>query len=298
MQGAPRRWPAPEVPIDEGLVRRLLEEQHPDLSGLALHKPDAGWDNVMWRLGPDLAVRMPRREAAARLIAHELRWLPELAPLLPLEVPVPLRRGRPAGGYPWNWAVVPWIEGRPADRAPPTDGVRTAERLGAFLRAMHRPAPPTAPDNPFRSGPLGTRTAAFEERLERLTGLVDAAYLRRIWDDALEAPPHPGPPSWAHGDLHPANLLVRRSTVSAVIDFGDLCAGDPAVDVGAAWMSLPGEGMEWFWGSYGGRDDALERRGRGWAVLFSLMLLEIGLEGRPTYAEVGRASLERLTAPA
>src|SRR5579863_1083475 len=143
------RWPEPEVPVDEGLVRCLLEEQHPDLAGLPLHLCDAGGDNMMWRLGDGLAVRLPRRQIAAALVEHEQRWLPELAVSLPLAVPVPVRSGRPSAGYPWKWSVVPWIEGAPGDRVRITDHARSAERLGAFLRALHRPAPEEAPHNPW-----------------------------------------------------------------------------------------------------------------------------------------------------
>lgn len=285
------------MPVDEDLVRWLLHDQHPDLADLPLQLCDAGWDNVMWRLGPDLAVRMPRRSIAAPLIEHEQQWLPELAPRLPIAVPVPLRRGCPAGGYPWFWSVVPWIEGRPGDREPATDGRTTGRRLGAFLSAMHHPAPAEAPFNPYRSGSVVSRTDTFEERLAKLAQYVDVSALRRIWDDAVGCSPHQGPLVWVHGDLHPANTLVLDGAVVAVIDFGDLCAGDPAVDVGAAMMTLGDDGMEELWVSYGGRDPAVERRARGWAVLFSLMLLEIGLEGRPTYADVGRATLDRLTRP-
>lgn len=280
--------------MDEDLVRWLLEDQHPDLAGLPLYLTDAGWDNVMWRLGPDLAVRMPRRQIAAPNIERELRWLPELAPELPLDVPVPLRKGHPAGGYPWHWSVVPWIEGRPGDREPATDARASGQRLGRFLAAMHRPAPADAPFNPYRSGAVISRADTFEERLAKLAGHVDVPLLRDVWKRAIASPAHTGPPLWVHGDLHPANTLVRDGIVVAVIDFGDICAGDPAVDIGAASMSLAHEGIEELWTSYGRRDPDLECRASGWAVLFALMLLEIGLEGRPTYADVGRSTLDRI----
>ena len=49
-----------DVDIDEALVRTLLHNQHPDLAGLELREVAGGWDNRMWRLGEDLAVRLPR----------------------------------------------------------------------------------------------------------------------------------------------------------------------------------------------------------------------------------------------
>jgi aminoglycoside phosphotransferase (APT) family kinase protein len=288
------RWPDAEIPIDEALVRRLLEDQQQDLAGLPLQLCDAGWDNVMWRLGADLAVRVPRRAVAAPLIENEQRWVPELAARLTLPVPVPLRAGQPTAYYPWHWSVVPWLEGSPGDRTLATDVGLTAPRLGSFLRAMHRPAPPGAPFNPYRSGPVESRADTFEERMAKLADHVDEGRLRKVWETGLSCPVYAGPPLWLHGDLHPANTLVLDGAVVAVIDFGDLCAGDPAVDVGAASMSVPDEGEAAFWTAYGGPDPDLAGRARAWAVLFALMLLEIGLEDRPTYASVGRSTLDRL----
>jgi aminoglycoside phosphotransferase (APT) family kinase protein len=286
------------VSVDQDLVRRLLQDQHPDLAGLALRPVDAGWDNVMWRLGERLAVRVPRRLVAAPLIVNEQRWLPELAPRLPLAVPVPVRVGSPSAYYPWYWSVVPWLEGEPGDRARLTQIGTTAERLGSFLGHMHQPAPPDAPHNPYRSGSIGSRSDAFEERLARLGPQVPAAALRRMWTHAVAAAPHEGPAVWLHGDLHPANTLVDGGVIVGVIDFGDLCAGDPACDLGAAWLSLPEPTDGRFWAAYGPAHPDLVRRSYGWAVLFALMLLEIGLQDRPTYAEVGRTALDRMMAMA
>ena len=291
-------WPDAEVPIDEALVRRLLADQQPDLADLPLVLFDAGFDNVIWRLGDELAVRIPRRQMAAPLIEHEQRWLPELAARLPLAVPVPLRSGRPTEYYPWHWSVVAWIDGEPTDRSPIADPEDGAEQLGRFLRAMHEPAPPDAPANPYRGVPLSDRADSFEARLLKLNGRVDEPRLRRLWDDALGARPYLGEPVWLHGDMHPANILVRDGRIIAIIDFGDLCSGDPASDIGAAWMSIPDESLDRFWASYARSDEDLTRRSAGWAVLFSLMLYDIGLDARPSYEVVGRGALERLTARA
>lgn len=130
--------------------------------------------------------------------------------------------------------------------------------------------------------------------MARLGPIVDEPVLRRVWDAAVSAPAHYGAPTWLHGDLHPANLLISAGAIVAVIDFGDLCAGDPACDLGAAWLSLRQGAMDRFWEAYGPVDPETVRRALGWAVLFGLMLLEIGLEGRPSYAEVGRAALDRI----
>ncbi|MDQ1465634.1 MAG: hypothetical protein QOH10_49, partial [Actinomycetota bacterium] len=148
------RTPAAEVAIDDGLVRRLLTEQLPDLRGLPLVRLAEGWDNVIFRLGDELTVRLPRRRLAAELVEHEQRWLPELAPKLPLAIPAPVGIGRPGPGYPWAWSVCPWLPGAVAQQVAPDDPFDAATRLGRFLAALHEPAPPDAPANPFRGVPL------------------------------------------------------------------------------------------------------------------------------------------------
>jgi len=289
-------WPDAEIDVDAALVRSLLAEQHPDLAHLPIRALSAGFDNTLWRVGDDLLARLPRRAVAAALAGHEQRWLPELAPRLPLPVPVPVRTGRPSGRYPWPWSIVPWLRGDPADRTPIEHPARAASQLGHFLRALHRPAPHDAPRNPFRGVALAQREAAFEQRLAALSGEVDVAALRGLWRHGLAAGAHCGPPMWIHGDLHPANVLVHEGVLSAVIDFGDLGAGDPATDLAAAWMLLPLDQLSTFRAAYGAIDAASQARALGWVVLLATMLLAIGLEGRPSYAEAARAALARAAA--
>lgn len=287
-------WPDAEVRIDEELVRALLAAQHPDLCERPLRLANAGFDNELWRLGDDLAVRVPRRAVAAGLLANEQRWLPHLAPRLPLPVPAPVRIGRPSRGYPWPWSVVPWLPGEPGDQVTVTDAEDAGQRLGHFLAALHQPAPRSAPFNSWRSVPLSDRADTFESRLPNLRGDRERGRLRQVWQQALEAVPHPGPPVWVHGDPHPANMLIGGGTLVGVIDFGDLCAGDPATDVAAAWLLLPAGGVDSFTPAYGALNPALQARSRGWAILFALMLLELGAHGRPTYERMARTALERV----
>jgi aminoglycoside phosphotransferase (APT) family kinase protein len=260
---------------------------------MPLEEFGAGWDNTLWRLGNELIVRLPRRMAAAPLTVNEQRWLPELAPRLPLPVPSPVRVGRPTRTYPWSWSIVPWFDGIPGDNTRISRPDDAAESLGRFLRALHEPAPFDAPLNAYRGVALTERADTFGYRISALEGEVDVKATRRVWDRALAAPPWSGPPVWLHGDLHPANILVDDGTVTAVIDFGDLCAGDPATDLCAAWMLLPDSAIPQFASAYGDLDPDLERRSLGWAILFALMLLEIGLDDRPSYEAVGRWTLAR-----
>ena len=174
------------------------------------------------------------------------------------------------------------------------DAADAGGRLGHFLAALHRPAPRSAPFNPWRSVPLSGRADMFRARLPMLGTDDERRRLRQVWHRATEAGAHPGPSVWIHGDLHPANVLVAGGTLVGVIDFGDLCAGDPATDVAAVWLLLPRHGVDAFAAAYGPFSPALRRRSLGWAALFGLMLLELGSHGRPTYSRMARTGLDRI----
>jgi len=287
--------PAAEVSVSPELVRRLLEAQQPDLAHLPVRPMAHGWDNIMYRLGDELAVRLPRRAAAAGLIVHEQEWLPVVAPGLPLPVPAPVRAGRPALGYPWPWSIVPFLPGQLAAREPPADPAAAAASLGRFLAALHVPAPPDAPANPRRGVPLAERAAVVTEHLSVVGGLVDRGAAARAWRAAVATPAWGGAPVWLHGDLHPANILVHRGIISGVIDFGDITAGDPAADLSVAWMLLPADRRGAFRDAYraasGHADgDDLWARARGWALALSLACLANSADN-PLIAAIGRHTI-------
>lgn len=284
--------PAADVRIDAGLVRSLLEAQHPDLAGLPLGPTVEGWDNVMVRLGDDLAIRMPRRAEAVALAEKEHRWLPAVARRLPLPVPAPVRTGRPASGYPWPWSVVHWLRGGPADLS--SVGADQAPVLAAFLRALHVGAPPDAPSNPHRGVPLIERADDVEGRLDAVagTGLVTRA-VRDAWEAALAAS-RAAASCWIHGDLHPLNVLVRDGSLVGVIDWGDLAGGDPATDVAAVWMLFDDSNTRAACLEAYGSDPALRARAAGWAVFFGATLLATGLVDHPRHRAAGAATLRRL----
>jgi aminoglycoside phosphotransferase (APT) family kinase protein len=287
--------PAADLEIDAPLVRALLNAQHPDLASLPLIDVGTGWDNKVYRLGDGLAVRLPRRAAAAALIEHEQRWLPELAPRLPLPIPTPVRTGQPGCGYPWSWTVTRWLTGQSAAIAPPHDPATAAIELGAFLCALHQAAPSDAPRNDVRGVPLADRSKAVHDRVRQLEPLVDGAALLDLWNQLVRTPAWTGTPLWVHGDFHPGNVLVSQGRVSAVIDFGDLCAGDPATDLSIAWMLLPSSARLIFRASAressSGIDDDTWMRARGWALTLGLVFLASSRDNE-VLAGLGRATLE------
>ncbi|GHE06894.1 aminoglycoside phosphotransferase family protein [Streptomyces alanosinicus] len=295
-----------ESEITAELVRDLLRDQHPDLADRPLRLGARGWDNQLWRLGDDLAVRLPwATRTADALLRKEYAWLPALAPRLPLPVPVPQRLGEPSVRFPRPWIVATWVPGAPADRAPATSAAASADALAAFLTALHRPAPGAAPAGRGRGGPLPGRADQFAEHLASAVelGLVpDPGAVRAVWEDAVAAPSWAGPAVWLHGDLHPANVLTSDGTFCGVIDFGDLCTGDPACDLAAAWVLLPDGAADRFHAAYRpAPDPATLRRARGWAVLQALSGLRIGEAGvrgrpggKPTWGPPARTALRRL----
>jgi aminoglycoside phosphotransferase (APT) family kinase protein len=287
--------PPADIDIDEMLVRSLLRAQHPDLADLPLQPTDSGWDNAMFRLGEDLAVRLPRRLAATKLIEHEQEWLPQLAPLLPIAVPAPVRVGRPAENYPARWSIVPWMRGRNADLNEPRPD--QAERLAAFLCALHRPAPANAPFNPYRGVPLRERAEQIVERIRRLereTTLINDDVVR-ICQEAIETPVDVEP-TWLHGDLHGGNLLVDDDgVITGVIDWGDMTRGDRATDLATLWMNLGDrQTRENARRACTGVSDATWRRAKGWAVFYGVTLGTSGLAGDTRHALMARRTLDRV----
>lgn len=226
--------PDADLELTEELVQRLLAEQFPQHASLSLEWIGSGWDNEMYRLGEDLAVRLPRRDMGAKLIGIEQRWLPRLAPQLPIPTPAPVAVGRASPIYPWRFSIVPWFHGDTAD-AMPADAAE-ADRLAAFFLALHRPAPADAPVNPVRGVALAAVSGRMDELLAGVAarGTLDLKPIVDLWQNGLAARTA-GAACWMHGDLHAQNFVVNDRRIVAVIDWSDMCAGDPATDLVAVW---------------------------------------------------------------
>lgn len=273
------RTPLAEVDIDVALIKALLHNQFPALTG-EVRIVASGWDNVIARLGHDLCVRMPRRALSAPLVQHEADWLPRLAPTLPADVPTPVAVGEPGLNYAWTWLVCPWFEGRPLADVAVGDRAVVATQLGTFVTALHRPAPEDAPASSWRGISLTDLEPSVVGRLEQVPP-DDAATLRATWSRCIDAPPHDGPPIWLHGDLHPLNVLAHfdaSPALRAIIDWGDVCSGDPATDLAIAWLAFDKIGRAAFRAAASSRhplDDPIWDRALAWAVcLGSLFMLD------------------------
>ncbi|MFF8836281.1 aminoglycoside phosphotransferase family protein [Streptomyces sp. NPDC015130] len=264
---------ASPVTLDTALVARLVAAQFPEWAGLPVREVDsAGTDNAMFRLGDEFAVRLPKAEWSTGQAAKEQRWLPLLAPHLPLPVPVPLGHGVPGEGFDRPWSVFGWLDGADAFIAPLTDLADAAVRLGRFgaaLRAVDASGGPAS----FRGGPVteweqGAMPGAIRELAA--DGTVDPERATRAWESVLALPQWEGAPVWVHGDLLPGNVLTRDGRLSAVIDFGGLGVGDPACDMMPGWSILTAETRPLF-REAARVDDDTWARGRGWALCWGLV---------------------------
>jgi aminoglycoside phosphotransferase (APT) family kinase protein len=269
--------------ITADVAARLVAGQFPQWAALPVVPVKLnGWDNTTFRLGEELSVRLPSTDGTTEQVAKEHRWLPVLAPQLPLPVPVPVALGRPAGEFPRPWSVYRWLAGEPADGERVTDLAGFAASLAGFLATLQAidtgGGPPAGKHNFFRGGPLAT----YHEQTQRLISLtaekIDAGAAAEVWDAAM-ASTWRRPPVWVHGDVTGSNLLVADGALCAVIDFGGLAVGDPACDLVMAWTFFTGDSAAVFRRGLG-LDEATWARGRGWALWKALLMVAEETEGR------------------
>jgi len=273
--------------------------QFPEWAGLRIEPvPSAGTDNVLFRLGRELVVRLPRDSRAAKALAKERLWLPQLAPHLPLAVPLPLADGNPGEGYSFVWSVYRWLSGVDATRERVADKRDLADGLARFLTALQRidatggPAP--GEHNVFRGEPLARRDAATRSAIAALCDSIDVDVATSFWESALRAPAWEGAPVWVHGDLDRRNLLLEHGRLTAVLDWGCLGVGDPACDVAVAWTVLSQETRDAFRGALS-IDDATWGRAHGWALSHAVGALStFTADTNPTLLVEGRLWLDEV----
>jgi aminoglycoside phosphotransferase (APT) family kinase protein len=265
--------------IDDALVRRLVTAQFPQWKDLPVRSVEtAGWDNRTFHLGEHMIVRLPRAAAYAAQVEKEHRWLPKLAPLLPLQIPTPLAIGEPADGYPWRWSIYRWIEGETAAPERIGDLNDFATSLAKFLIALQRidptDGPRPGPHNFYRGGSLTTYDVETRQAIVVLKGKLDTEAATKIWDTALKATWN-HPLRWLHGDISARNLLIQEGRLSAIIDFGMVGVGDPACDLSIAWTLFKGESRGTFRAMLP-LDPGTWARGRAW-TLWKALIVAAGL---------------------
>ncbi|MFJ9691753.1 aminoglycoside phosphotransferase family protein [Kitasatospora sp. NPDC101183] len=283
-----RRMHANQVDVDEALVGRLVAGSFPEWAGLPIERVEShGSTNAMFRLGEELVARLPIRPSAAQDVLGEQRWLPHLAPWLPVPVPEPLGTGGPTEEYPLPWSVLLWREGvNPRPGRPDAPG-QLALDLAEFTNALHWVHPEGAPPS-YRAETLRDRAPGIAATLAELCGVIDVGAAEDAWEEALEAPEAGGPPVWIHADLQPGNLLVAPDgRLCGVIDFGCAGLGDAAVDLLPAWYVLPASARPAFRTAVGA-DDAAWARGRGWALSVALNELLYYRRSNPVMADTAR----------
>jgi len=291
--------PTTNVAITVALVGRLVTAQFPEWADLPITPVEVrGWDNRTFRLGDRMSVRLPSVAAYVPQVEKEHGWLPRLAPLLPLPIPVPLTKGIPADGYPWPWSVYRWLEGEPAMIERIAAPRRFATALAHFLMALQRidPAggPPPGPHNFYRGGPLTTYDGETRGAIAALDGRIDTGAATAVWEAALAAAWH-GSPVWVHGDVAEGNLLLNKGRLSAVIDFGCSGVGDPACDLAIAWTLFGGASREAFRAALR-LDHGTWARGRGWTLWKGLITLVKQIDTNPVEAGKARRVIDEVLA--
>jgi aminoglycoside phosphotransferase (APT) family kinase protein len=283
-----------EVHIDAALVGRMVAAQFPRLSGLPVREiRSTGTVNAIYRLGDHLCARLPRVSWWAKDLDREWRWLPKLAPRLPLRVPEPVGKGHPDSSYPFAWAIYRWIDGQPYADELIEDERQAARDLARFVAALRRIDPAGAPRGGRR--PLRELDAVTRAAISSARGVFDGDAAAAAWERALQAPAWDGAPVWIHTDLLRPNLLVRDGRLCAVIDFGGVGVGDPAADVIAAWSVFGRAGREVFRGALDA-EDGTWNRARGFALHQAALIVPYYAETNPGFVVPARRTVEEVLA--
>lgn len=296
----PNRLHPDEIDADADLVVTLLTAQFPQWAALPVHGFESnGTSNWIFRLGPDMAVRLPRRPSSIPGLEKEFAWLPRLAPLLSIPVHQPLAVGVPSEAFPHPWAVYRWLAGDGGTIATTAGAIDVARDLGRFVATLQRldPAggPPPGAHNSSRGAPLAARDTSTRACILELGSIIDGPAALEAWDGALAAPPWRGKPVWLHGDLLPTNLLLLDGRLAGVIDFGALGIGDPACDLMPAWAAFAADARSAFRGAIAA-DGATWARARGWALSWALIALPYYLHTNPEFVATARHALTEVLA--
>ncbi len=291
-----------ELAIDADLAASIVRRERPDWAHLPLTLAGGGSDNLVFRLGDDLLVRMPRTPGGVASLRKEREWMPRLAPALPVRIPEPVHAGAPSDAYPLEWSVYRWIEGAPPASDTVTDWARFGADLAGFVRELHRidlmGAERAGELSWYRGGSLretGSWVApAFAASRPLIGADLDLDRLERWWREALALPDSPAAHVWLHGDLRPGNLLAHDGRLHAVIDFGALSVGAPDAEHAAVW-DLPPDARRAYWDVLD-LDEPTWLRARGWAIVVAIIGIPYYWDTLPEFVAECRARLEAILA--
>ena len=289
-------WSA-ELVVDEPLVLRLLS-QFPELDLRSVRRLAEGWDNSVWLVNKRYAFRFPHREIAVPGFRRELDVLPKL-PALPLPVPRPVFVGQPTDEFPWPFFGSELLQGVETGEARLDDAARidVGLVLAQFLRELHVVELDVAlPFDPNRRTDMERRANLARDHLAEVERLGVWHAPPRVEELLAEAQPLAPPerPVLVHGDLHFRHLLVDGRAASGVIDWGDVCRSDPAIDLPLLWSFVPPEGRAAFLSTYGPVNQAQLLRARVLAIQLCVVLAHYGrVEGNAGVEREAVAGLER-----
>ena len=291
-----------EFAIDVDLAASVIRRERPEWADLPPTPAGGGTENVMFRLGDDLLVRMPRTLGAVASLRKEREWMPRLAPTLPVRIPEPVHAGSPSEAYPVEWSVYRWIEGAPPASGNVTDWAQFGADLAGFVRALHRTdlmgAQRAGELSWYRGGSLAETESwvapAFAASRPLVGDDLDLDVLQRWWREALALPDSPAPHVWLHGDLRPGNLLAHGGRLHAVIDFGALSVGAPDAEHAPIW-DLPPDARRAYWEALD-LDEPTWLRARAWAIAVAISGIPYYWDTFPQFVTECSARLEAILA--
>lgn len=284
--------PPAEVSITADLVRELIRSQAPKWADEKISYVATGWDNEVYKLGNDLIIRLPRRELGDTIGQKERQWLPKLVAETGLDITAEIFHGAPTATYPFTFSVTRYVPGQSAATVDRRLRDHYVSQLADFFSKLHRPASEPMPISRYRGCPLLTLDEKTREQIALLPSRQQAS-ASMVWQEAVNAPEYSDQPVWLHGDPHPHNTIGRfaqgQFQLSSLVDFGDLCSGDPASDLGMAWLHFSAAGIGEFMTKYGARHrSSFWLRARGWALRFAMLTAQmptadpLGVVGRET----------------
>jgi len=283
--------PDVEVNTSEELIKELLDTVQVGVKSMRLL--GEGWDNMMYLVNDSYLIRLPRRNVADQLIQNEQGFLLKYGRDMLIPVPKILHLGKPGDAYPYHWTISNFLLGEPAVGMYPDDD--QCELFASFLKSVHSLDGSEMNFNPYRSTPLTSRAKDMSNKMQELkqsTTLISDK-IESIWQRALSET-HPETKSIIHGDLHARNILLSGSRFSGIIDWGDVCCGDPATDLASIWMLFRNADSRRRCLTIYGADDSLIARSKGWAIVFGVLLTSIGIANQDSHEQIGRFALKNL----